>query len=359
MSQLIVKFPASPWGEDDRVMFKWFRVADLESNLLHEEQKDGYLACGESLSLDAEPGIYLVDVTWRSGRFSRHQVTVWTSNPGTVEICPSTDDKKARGAAARKGPSHAVVRSQHGPESWRYLEYKNKLRSDISEASGGQIAHRIFDQTLAHSGDDSKRDWLVYKNDHKLFMAALPFAAGSGHGTSAVLRSHPEGLPYLAFSGGDDSVMGDLLRSGNSGSEQAFARVTLSSSKRSPEQHLLEDPLSFCAYVFPALDVADARLAVLESADMDPRWPPDLFIALGWRKVFAARTKQEHADALHLIKVGVDAGVPYYSRSVRLLSEAVHVLEDLTEVEPDLVSLVNHLCHRINPDETFTTISID
>jgi hypothetical protein len=359
MSQLTVEFPTSPWGDDDRVALRWERIADADAKPVDGDDGKGHLVRGALLALDVRPGYHVVEASWRNGRLTRHQTYIDPDERAVITIHPGIIKGSAdKSGSTVDGIGHAVVRSPNGPESWRYLEYMNRTRCDIDESAEGLLGSRVSDQNFMQT-DDTGRSWVAYRNGNDILLASLPFMAGSDHGASAVLRARPAGLPNLGLFGGDDAVMSDLLLSGNSLAEQCFAAATLAVSGSLPTMALRERPLPFCAYVFPALDTnGDARLSALETADIDPRWPPDLLIVLGWSKLFISRNGERIGESLHLLRIAVEAGVPFYSRSVRLLHEALSVLSQMTKVDEELVSLASRMAHRTIPTETFTTVRV-
>jgi hypothetical protein len=256
------------------------------------------------------------------------------------------------------GGFYSVFASETPEATWKLLCDHNEIERRTSITPEHRPVRRAEDLSVPFS-KGLKRSWVVYWACDHWSVSSLPAAETEKRAT--VLRSNPDGVPFVGVVDPDMGVMTDLLPAGNAEAARRYASSTYRDifGKRLDEM-IASRPLEICAFAYAEYEKLSDNpwteaLAVV--AKCHP-WLPDAFIILGWRALMTAKSGDDWNTAGELFESAVRNGVPYYNFGVRLLSEGLSLLATELPRHKASAKLVCSVSARTVRSEAFTTVSL-
>jgi hypothetical protein len=209
--------------------------------------------------------------------------------------------------------------------------------------------------------DAGGRHWIRYIRDGNPVVAAAPFGPANRDDIDrAVLRTRYRDLPAMAFCEEDPdvSVMADLLVCGSSSAEMHY----INTFEHGEVFRLFErKPFHFLTYALAQNGAPfGSGIPALIAPSSHDEWLPDMLILQANRRLHWYKYEDEHLHAAaDLFLRSMTVGVPYFARSLRLLSDGLTILENMRPDLEEASRLVRRMSTRVYPEETFTTIRLD
>lgn len=359
MAKLLIRL-SQEGRNDGSTALRVGRRADLQMKPVEWVDKAVRIAADEVVEVEVEPGIYAVDAHGRNGRWSYKTVRVDADAPCEIEVTP--ERAKFRhvevvGTVSDKPSAFDVLSTDSAIDKWVFA------LDDKTETSCPRTAVAVDDE-----GDvplrrpfDAGRHWVRYRRDGVPVVASVPLGPRLYDDVEqATLRVRYRDLPAMAFFEGDKeaAVMSDLLVSGTSGAEMYYQDTFAQDELLS----LLERrPLHFLAFALgQTREPFGAGLPALVAPSTHDDWLPDMLILQANRRLFWYGHGDNHVEkSADLFLRAMKTGVPYFTRSLRLLSEGLMILEGTKPEVAEASRLARRLSTRVYPEETFTTIRLD
>ena len=352
MSKLILNF-ADEAKQEGRAVVRVIHVADAKGMHLEDHHVKEFRLGGDGLTVDVEPGCYSIQAYWRTGSASYTSELVDGGKPSSVALSPyksSWPEKQDESSDQSRG---VLARQMSLPRSddWSFLLGGGPA---IGESSFlvGQEGNGDVPITLRNRV--GYREWIAYRHNGRPVLASLPLCPTPfGSDDKVVLRPSQGSLPRLAFSEdqADIAVMCDMLCGNSSHTETLY----LATFPKSVIDELLEtDPLHYVAFALANTHSVRSELATFPTSRHED-WLPDLLILRAYHHLFTGRDDL----ARQFLNQSVKIGVPYFSRSVKILSECCSFLKHMHPELGEISWLAWNLAIRSEPREVFTTIRLD
>jgi hypothetical protein len=242
-------------------------------------------------------------------------------------------------------------------DEWKFvLDAKADARRPTSVAQTDEDGE-VTIRRMAAGG----RHWIRYLRDGVPVIAAVPLGPQNRDDVvGAVLRTRYRDLPAMAFGeeNPDVSAMADLLVSGSSSGEMYYVNTF----DHGDVLGLFDrKPFHFMTYALAQNgEPYGAGIPALIGPSSHDEWFPDMLIVQTHRRLHWSKYEQEHLDAAaDLFLRSMTVGVPYFARSLRLLSDGLMILENTRPEMEEASRLVYRMSTRVYPEETFTTIRLD
>jgi hypothetical protein len=371
MSEMIVKFRDTPEASDSRVSTRVRFIADVNGEFVDEWQRDFRLSAGDSHAIEVNAGHYSVEAFWRNGRSASYSCFVPQDGSGNVVLVspsytrvprsPERDfSRPSAGGMSRRGkgapPAFEVFVSDDNTDSWSFLCDRDRLSHQSNLSTSTLPAPRDVNFTLSPR-DAKERNWVKYWADDEWTVSSLPF--DDYQEESCILRSAPEGVPFIASSDPDIASMVDLLPAGNSEAMRRYAAVSFGEcSPAAIETMISSRPLGLCAFAYAEYDNFDNAnwIGLLPHMKRHAGWLPDISVILGWRCLMRAQSQDDWNNAKNLLDSAVSVGVPYYALGVKLLAEAFTLTESRAEHQGSDAQKVRAVAAKTIASEAFTTV---
>lgn len=374
-TQIIIKVPADIGMPGETVATRLRKLAETDGSVTSEKPRDFRLPLGQSRTLDVAPGRYVVETSWRTGDITYEDCLAAPDTQVHVEVYSSPRRRAAKvsdrdftrasagGMLGRPSPaldehSCSVFDSAGVSDSWAFVCDRHQLEQRSSLSAEHQPARRSNDLNLRPR--DSARNWVMFWGADSWMVSSLPIDNLAGN-AFAILRSSPDSLPFVTVSDAETSVLADMLPSGNSEAAHRYAIGAAEELSLEMIEMMAEHrPLELCAYGYAECENFhdDKWPKALSRAMRHQGWLPDITVILGWRALMQSRTESELDEAGRLLETAVSAGVPFYSRGVRLLSEALLLISDLRSEHACSASRVKAVAAKTVRTEAFTSVRL-
>lgn len=358
MPKLTIGFSENAKREG-RAAVRLIHIADLHGNEFEEPRSQDFRLGVAGMVIEVETGFYVIRAYWRTGSATFTTTRIDEDGSFSVELAPRKSSWARTQDVATQLPSQVLGRQLALPTSdeWSFLLDSGPVRGEstfvIVQEPGGAAAI-----TRRHSGQ--QRGWLAYRNGERPVMASLPLGPISDdEEDKVVLRPFYDNLPRLGLSEErpDIAVMCDMLSGGNSENEMLYLGTF---GKQEIDELLEARPLHYVAYVLANTHSHNGDILQDFPISRHEEWLPDLLIVRAWYQLFYGRDGVRSWDiAASLFEQSVKVGVPYFSRSVKFLSEGCSLLRDAYPGLEETRRLAWRLAARTLPTETFTTVRLD
>jgi hypothetical protein len=359
MPQLTIKF-SDDASREGCAAIRLIHIADLHGNELEELRSRDFRLCADGMVMEVETGFYAIRAYWRAGSATFTTTRVDERGSFSVELAPRKSSWAQTQDAATQLPSQVLGRqlALSTGDEWNFL-------FDSGPVSGESIFVKAQDPAIevaiTRRHGDRQRGWLTYRNGDIPVMASLPLGpVRHDEENKVVLRPFYDGLPRLAFSEErpDIAVMCDMLSGGNSENEMLYLGTF---GKQEIDELLEVHPLHYMAYALANTHSSNGRDILRDfPIGRHEEWLPDLLVLRAWYHLFCGRDGGRSWDiAASLFEQSVKVGVPYFSRSVKFLSEGCSLLGDVYPGLEKTRRLAWWLATRTLPTETFTTVRLD
>ena len=360
----------------DRLSARIRRIANADGIVTDDCAIDLRLLDERPRTIEAEAGKYYIEACWRDGSTTRQLCSVGSS--GVSEVLLRVPKKRRRiqsavrdfsqpsaGGMFRKssrsqssGPPYKVLSLDEGSSTWTALCTRSEIRTKAGLLSDARPPDRGKDLPVQHI-EKGDRNWLVYWAADGWFLSSLPIHGGeTGH---ALLRSGPDGLPFVAVEEPEMGMMADMLAIGDAEAARRYAAATYADySSEEPDGRSIKSPLAICAFAYAVRDDFSDHSWVSSLEPMvglSQRFP-DVSVILWWHALVTAQSDQGWTIAGELFEQAVKSGVPYYSLGIRLLAEGLTMLAAEKAAHEQSAKLVRSLAARTVPSETFTTVKL-
>jgi hypothetical protein len=241
-------------------------------------------------------------------------------------------------------------------DSWSFLCDRDRLSHQSNLSTSTLPAPRDENFTLSPR-DANERNWVKYWADDGWTVSSLPF--DDFQDESCILRSAPEGVPFIAGSDPDIASMVDLLPAGNSEAMRRYAAVSFAECSLVAKEKMISSlPLGLCAFAYAEYDNFDSApwISLLPHMKLHAEWLPDISVILGWRCLMRAQSQEDWNKATKLLDTAVSVGVPYYALGVKLLAEALTLTASRGEHQGRGAQKVRAVAARTIATEAFTTV---
>ncbi len=371
MSEMVVQFRDTPEASDSRVATRVRFIADINGEFVDEWQRDFRLSAGDSHAIEVTAGHYSVEAFWRNGRSASYSCFVPQDGSGSVVlVSPSYTrvskslerdfSRPSAGGMSRRGkgvpPSFEVFVSDDKSDSWSFLCDQERLSYQSNLSTSSLPAPRDENVTLS-ARDGKERNWVKYWADDEWTVSSLPF--DDHQDERCILRSAPEGVPFIASSDPDIASMVDLLPAGNSEAMRRYAAVSFDECSQAAKEKMISSrPLGLCAFAYAEYDNFDSApwISLLPHMKRHTEWLPDISVILGWRCLMRAQSREDWNKATKLLDTAVSVGVPYYALGVKLLAEAFTLTAGRAEHQGPDAQKVRAVAAKTIATEAFTTV---
>jgi hypothetical protein len=368
MGALLIHLEASSQSDQERATARVRRVSDIDGTPDDSDGIDVLVRAGEDLLLEVDQGYFVIDVRWRNGKSSRFSSSVSGPDVRRIEliapafvrrtIAQARDfTRPSAGGMSSAAQTHEVFASDNHLDTWQFVCDRHRIeqQSQLPLASVG--VERGEDIKLCAETPD-ERNWVEYWGGDGWAIASMPFSPRPEL-DACLLRSAPEGVPFVGTTNPETAVMVDLIPAGNTESMRTYARKSYETLSMPYKEDLVRSrPIEVCAFAYAEYDCFDSApwIDLLAQIENHANWLPDLSVILGWRLVMQARSDEDVTTARRLLELGVRAGVPYYAMGVRLLLEALEILSAETDEFAQAEKMVEAVALRTVPTEAFTTV---
>ena len=345
-------------------------------NETHDLARDIRVSAGHSRTVKAEPGHYLLEACWRDGDVTTYRCFVQALKISELLLTGPKRQRRTQAAArdfslpsaggmfrglgrtVPPGELYAVFSSEQAEATWTLLQDHAEIKRRAPISVEGRPLNRSEDVTL-HLGQGTARSWLVYWARDHWSVSSLPPAASKEKHT--VLRSNPDGLPFVAAIDPDLRMMTDMLSGGNAEAARRYASATYADLSRDDIQEMISvRPLAICAFAYADYENYSelSWASSLETLAERHPWISDVCIILGWRTLMTAKDDRDWKTAGDLFERAVEIGVPYYSLGIRLLAEGLTMLLPAASRHKAAAKVVCSVAAKTVRSEAFTTVSL-
>ncbi|WP_327209975.1 hypothetical protein [Rhizobium leguminosarum] len=334
------------------------RLADLQGNM-DDTWVQTALRVGpdEERELTVEPGYFSVDTYGRNGRWTDTQAKVGVDETCWVDVTPERCGYRPVDVRSSRSSGFDLLTTDENVDEWKFV-----LDAKADAGRPTCIAKADEDGDVFIGRMDARgRHWVRYLRDGVQVIAAVPLGPENRDEVGrAVLRTRYRDLPAMAFGEEhpDVSVMADLLVCGSSSAEMYY----INTFDQGDVLGLFDrKPFHFMTYALAQNgEPYGAGIPALIGPSPHDEWLPDMLIAQAHRRLHWNKYEQEHLDAAaDLFLRSMSVGVPYFARSLRLLSDGLMILENTRPEMEEASRLVYRMSTRVYPEETFTTIRLD
>ncbi len=365
--KLLVHLEAASHLDKGRAAARVWRVADIDGTPLENDATELLVRAGEDSALEVDLGYFVIDIRWRNGKASRYNCNVLSAVAQKVKVTAPAVGKSHNSVRDFTKPSaggmfgstqtHEVFVSDDRLDTWRFVCDRQRIEQQSQLPLTSLGFQRDQDIELS-AGSRDERNWVEYWGGDGWAIASLPFSP-SRDPDVCVLRSAPEGVPFMATTNPETAVMVDLIPAGNSESMRQYARSTYDELPVAQREALVQsNPIEACAFAYAEHDCFDSSrwIDLLAKAEGHANWLPDLSVILGWRLIMQSQSVEDKARARGMLESAMSAGVPFYAMGLKLLSEALAVLSGDDRDVATAEKMVRAVAMRTVATEAFTTV---